>query len=31
MKEIDFDLKNNPFINFKSLVYDLALRIKNEQ
>ena len=31
MKEIDFDLKNNPFINFKSSRYTMSARINVEK
>ena len=31
MKEIDFDLKNNPFINFESSRYTMSARINVEK
>ena len=31
MKKIDFDLKNNPFINFKSARYSMSARINTEK
>ena len=31
MKELDFDLKNNPFINFQSARYSMSARVNVEK